>query len=61
VKATEAQKNKMRKLGIVFCDDITLEEAREALLAENNNKPTPRKNVTDVGYDSIVENSSWED
>lgn len=59
--ATEKQKIKMRELGIQFCEDITMDEAREALQAENEKKPTQRKNVTDIGYNSIVENSDWED
>ena len=59
--ATEAQKNKLRNLKISFSENISLEDARELLQAELDGDEIKRKDVTDVGYDAIVENSDWED
>ena len=64
--ASENQKNKMRKLGIQFTDDITIEEAREALADElldgvEVEKKNNINNNKSIGENTLVENSDWND
>jgi len=52
--ATEKQKNKMRDLGIAFCEDITLDEAREALAEEQIGRVDEKRKVAgDIHVDCL--------
>lgn len=60
--ATEKQKSKLKELGIVFCENITIEEAREELLSQNEKaKQVSRVTVKDIKNEALLENSDWED
>jgi hypothetical protein len=63
LKATDKQKERMKKYGIPFDDETTFEEAGEMLRDElkevqKNDTLSKNKNIRD---EHLLENSNWED
>ena len=64
--ATEGQRKKLKNLGVLFCEDITVDEARELLQEvldldlHSTKRETAFENKT-LGEYSVLLNSDWYD